>query len=62
MKQNYLVEDDVKEIDVGEFVENRETVLLCEKGLEIDFYFMGIVFVIEDCEILIAVLFIAEVN
>jgi hypothetical protein len=55
------VEDDVEEIDVGELVEERETVLLGEKGLEVYLLFVGVMLTIENCEKLIIVLFIAEV-
>ena len=61
VEQDCLVEDDVEEIDVGELVEERETVLLGEKGLEVYLLFVGVMLTIENCEILIVVLFITEV-
>ena len=61
MKQHCLVEDYIKEVDADEFVEKREAVLLCDKGLEANLCLMGAVLSIENCEILIVVLFIAQV-
>jgi hypothetical protein len=53
------VKNNVKEIDVDEFVEEGETALVREKGLEIYLHPMGIMIGIDNCEVLIAVLFIA---
>lgn len=61
VKQDYLVKNSVKEINVDEFVEEGETALVREKGLEIYLHPMGIMIGIDNCEVLIAVLFTAEV-